>query len=66
MVLDVLINITTNENNKWWNGKQASAVLDFQNPCLRPESPALYPRRKKDVRDDFRDGSERFEDPGRR
>ena len=49
------------------------AVLDFQIPCFRPETPALYPRslltnnegrgQNENVRADFEGGNEGFKDP---
>ena len=49
------------------------AVLYFQIPCFRPETPALYPRslltnnegrgQNENVRADFEGGNEGFKDP---
>ena len=60
-------------NLVWIRLPQDVDVLDFQIPSFRPESPALNPSslltnqeaHGRKLRDDFKDGNEGFEDPGR-
>ena len=66
--IDTVFSISIFSDHPIWNRPPQDvdvlAVLDFQIPCYRPESPTLYLRSAH--WDDLKDGNRDFKDPGRR